>query len=153
MSSECEQTDDFYVSTERHRLDLRWVVTTLLATGWGEQWTHETIHDAIQHSQFVFGLYAHTVPADGAHPIPDRQIGFCRVVTDHTTVAWLADVVVDPAYRGRKLGKFLVAQACAHPCIAKVPTLLRTRDAATLYEKFGFVTVQAMRRLPLREAT
>jgi GNAT superfamily N-acetyltransferase len=143
---------DFYVSTERARLDLRWLTHTLLNTGWGKAWTHELIAEAVRNSQVVFGLYEHRVPTDGAHPISDSQIGFARVVTDYATFSWLADVVIDPAYRRRGLGKFLVRQIAAHPVVAKTPTLLRTRDAADLYAKVGFVQCEAMRRLPLAPA-
>lgn len=143
-------TDDFYVSTEDRLLDLTWVTNTLLGTGWGAKWTHDMVVDAIRNS-ICFGLYQHKV-AEGGSPNKDRQVGFARVVTDHCTFSWLADVVIDPEYRGRKLGTFLVAQVCANPVVAKVPCLLRTKDAGPLYEKFGFVTVNAYRRMPLREA-
>lgn len=145
-------SDDFYVSTERSRLSLGWIMNTLLSTGWAESWTHEMVVEAVRNSQVVFGLYIHRVPDDGATLIADQQIGFARVITDHVTFAYIADVVIDPEYRGRKLGKFLVAQIVAHPAVAKVPTLLRTQHAGPLYEKFGFVPVSAMRRMPLKEA-
>lgn len=146
--------NDFFVSTERARMDTTWIANTLLGTGWGSaaHWTHELVSEAVKNSQIVFGLFQHIVPEHGDRPIPDRQIGFARIVTDYSTIAYLADVVVDPEFRGRKLGKFLVAQIVAHPVVAKLPTLLRTRDAASLYEKFGFVHTQAMRRLPLKPA-
>lgn len=152
-AEENPHSDDCYVSTERARLNHGWIQDTLLGTGWGSTWTHDMIHEAVRNSQVVFGLYLHRVPSDGAAPfVADRQIGFARVVTDYATIAYIADVVIDPEYRGRKLGKFLVAQIVAHPAVAKVPTLLRTKDAGPLYEKFGFVPVTAMRRMPLKEA-
>ncbi|MBI1809658.1 MAG: GNAT family N-acetyltransferase [Gemmatimonadetes bacterium] len=76
-----------------------------------------------------FGVYL----ADGT------QVGFARAITDRATYAYLSDVFVLDAHRGRGLGKFLVA------CIVECPALqglrrfaLMTRDAQTLYAPFGF---------------
>ena len=64
---------------------------------------------------------------------------FCRLVTDGATFAWLSDVVVLPPYRGRGLGKRLVAavvRSQEETGIRRV--LLATADAHGLYSQFGF---------------
>jgi predicted N-acetyltransferase YhbS len=77
------------------------------------------------------GLYA----PDGG------QVGFCRYVTDQATFAWLCDVFVDEAHRG-SLGRFMVQFAVDHPAVAGLRLqLLATRDAHTLYERFGYQRV------------
>lgn len=65
-------------------------------------------------------------------------VGFARVVSDGSNVAWLGDVFVLPGHRGRGLGVELVREAVEHPAHRDLPWFLSTRDARTLYERFGF---------------
>lgn len=82
---------------------------------------------ALDHS-LCFGLY------EG-----ERQIGFARLVTDHATFAYLADVFVLEEHRGRQLGVWLIECVMAHPIMAGLRRImLATRDAHELYRKFGF---------------
>jgi GNAT superfamily N-acetyltransferase len=85
------------------------------------------IKRAIKHSM-AFGLYR-----DG------RQVGFARAVTDHATFAYLADVFVVTAERGRGLGTWLVETILAHPDMRGLRRwLLGTRAAQALYRRCGF---------------
>ena len=69
---------------------------------------------------------------------PDgRQAGFCRVVTDGNSIAYLADVYVHPDFRGRGLGAALVREAVTDGPHADVRWALHTDDPA-FYEPFGF---------------
>ncbi len=70
----------------------------------------------------------------------NRMVGFARVVTDRATFAWLCDVYVDPAERGRGVGTRLVGAAMDHPHLQTVRWMLGTRDAHPLYQRFGFAT-------------
>jgi GNAT superfamily N-acetyltransferase len=68
-----------------------------------------------------------------------RQVGFARVVTDQATFAWVCDVFVDEAFRGRGVGSRLMAAILADPRLGRVRRmLLATSNAAALYERFGF---------------
>ena len=87
----------------------------------------ETMQHLIADAARVVGLY------DG-----DRQIGFCRVASDDTTYAWLFDVYVLPAYRGRGLGAELVREAVENGPHAHLRWILHTQDAHELYARFGF---------------
>jgi GNAT superfamily N-acetyltransferase len=70
-----------------------------------------------------------------------RQVGFARVVTDAATFAWLCDVFIDEAHRGRELGGWLVATIVSHPDLRGVRRLaLSTRDGAGLYRRHGGFT-------------
>jgi GNAT superfamily N-acetyltransferase len=70
------------------------------------------------------------------------QVGFARVVTDRATFAYLADVYVLEAHRGRGLSRRLVAALLDHPEMQGLRRLmLVTRDAQGLYEKFGFTAL------------
>ena len=69
---------------------------------------------------------------------------YCRLVTDGATFAWLADVVVLPPFRGRGLGKDLVATVVALQKEAGIRrVLLATADADGLYAQFGFTPASA----------
>ncbi len=61
------------------------------------------------------------------------------MVTDHVTIAFLADVFVLEAHRGRGLGLWLARTLCGLPELSRVRRfLLGTRDAHGLYAKIGF---------------
>ena len=77
----------------------------------------------------VFGLFA-----------PDDEfVGFCRMVTDRATFAWLCDVYVARPISRNGGGHVHGPLAVQHPDIAAVKRqVLATADAHGLYEKFGF---------------
>jgi GNAT superfamily N-acetyltransferase len=87
----------------------------------------ETVERLVREADRVVGLY------DG-----DRQVGFARAFTDGTTVAYLADVYVLPAYRGRGLGLELVREIVERGPYAGLRWFLHTRDAHDLYRQLGF---------------
>jgi GNAT superfamily N-acetyltransferase len=69
----------------------------------------------------------------------ENQIGFARVITDKATFGYLADVFIDPNYRGKGLSKWLMETIMNHPDLQGFRSWqLATRDAHGLYEKFGF---------------
>jgi ribosomal protein S18 acetylase RimI-like enzyme len=87
----------------------------------------------------------------GAHDGAGRLVGMARAVADGR-VAWLYDVVVERAWRGRGLGKRLLALLLDHPAVRRAPFVrLTTRDAQGLYAGLGFVDAAERRRWP--EAT
>lgn len=119
---------EYTVSDDRARLDFE-VIHEFLSreSYWARGRSRERVERSLANS-LPFGLYR-----DG------RQVGFARVVTDYTTFAWLADVFVLDAERGRDLGVWLVECVLAHPELQEVRRwLLATRDAEELYRRFGF---------------
>lgn len=69
----------------------------------------------------------------------EDQVGFARVVTDRATFAYLADVYVLEAHRGKGIAKAMVAQLHAHPDLQGLRRwLLMTADAHELYRQFGW---------------
>jgi len=67
------------------------------------------------------------------------QVGFARVVTDKATVAYLCDVFILEAHRGKGLSKQLMETVLAHPDLQQLKRFhLATRDAHGLYAQFGF---------------
>lgn len=77
------------------------------------------------------------------------QIGFARVITDYTTYGYLADVFILPEYQGQGLGIWLVGTILQHPELQELRSWsLKTKDAHSLYEKFGFYTRETMEYRP-----
>ncbi|MGZ4760712.1 MAG: GNAT family N-acetyltransferase, partial [Acidimicrobiales bacterium] len=78
-------------------------------------------------------------------PGPDTaQLAFARVVTDDATFAWICDVYVDDAVRGRGIGTWLMAELVEEMLHRRriLRLLLATRDAHGLYAKSGFTPLQ-----------
>jgi GNAT superfamily N-acetyltransferase len=120
--------DGYTVSSDPARLDVDAIHAFLTTCYWSTGIPRETVARALAHS-LGFGLYA----PDGA------QVGFVRVVTDQATFAYLCDVYVRDAHRGRGLGEWLVGFALADPALQGLRRMiLATRDAHGLYERFGF---------------
>jgi GNAT superfamily N-acetyltransferase len=75
----------------------------------------------------------------GAYAPSGEMAAMARVVTDRATFGWICDVFVGETWRGRGLGKALMAYFAAHPDLQGLRRLhLATRDAHGLYAQFGF---------------
>lgn len=67
------------------------------------------------------------------------QVAFARVITDHATFGWLADVYVLEDHRALGLSKAMVAALQDHPRLAGLRRWgLHTLDAHGLYEQLGW---------------
>jgi GNAT superfamily N-acetyltransferase len=76
------------------------------------------------------------------------QIGYARLVTDYATFGYLADVYIEEAHRGKGLSKILVQHIMQLDWVNYLRrVMLATRDAHSLYERFGFATPQIPDRL------
>ncbi len=117
----------YEIDADRARLDMRTVHGFLVASHWARGIPMAVLQRAVRRS-LPFGLYK-----DG------RQVGFARVVTDHATFAYLADVFVLENEGGLGLGGWLVESILGHPALQGLRRwLLGTRDAHGLYRKAGF---------------
>jgi GNAT superfamily N-acetyltransferase len=94
---------------------------------WAKGRSREKMEAALAGSARVIGVY-----------LGSEQVGFARVVSDAATYAYLADVYILEAHRGRGLGVELVREAVETEPWSEFSWHLRTRDAHDLYEKFGF---------------
>ncbi len=69
----------------------------------------------------------------------DEQVGFARMITDHATFGWLADVWIEDSVRGQGLGRRMVCWFIDHPELAGIRRLaLVTADAHGVYSEIGF---------------
>ena len=120
--------DGYWVSDDQDLVDTARVHSWLSQESyWATGQPYEVTARAIKHSLSV-GLYA----PDGT------QAGYARLVTDQATFAWLCDVFVDAASRGRGLGSFLVAQAIGHPAVADIRQVLMAEPGRTIYRRHGY---------------
>jgi ribosomal protein S18 acetylase RimI-like enzyme len=118
---------ELLLSTDRTRVDVDRVLAWLHASHWGGSVTRELLVRSIQNS-LVVGVYG-----------PAGQLGFLRVVTDMATFAYFTDVIVAESARGQGIASWMVEAVLAHPDLQGLRRFaLLTRDAQTLYEKFGF---------------
>ena len=122
-------TDDALLDVERIH---RWLSEDAY---WARGRSRETVERSLRHSVNV-GAY------EGG-----ELVGFLRLVTDRATFAWVCDVYVAPAARGRGVGKLLVAEADKLLTSYGVRrAMLATADAHGLYAQHGFAPLAEVER-------
>ena len=121
----------YQVSTDISKLDVNVIHKYLSEESyWAKGIPKDVLEKAI-HNSMCFGLYYNA-----------EQIGFARAVTDKATFAYVADVFVLPAYRGKGLSKWLMQTIQAHPELQNLRRwILTTKDAHSLYEQLGWTRV------------
>lgn len=123
-------TQDLIFSTDLSAMDVdrvhRWLAED---SYWAHGRSRET-HEVAMSGSRNYGVF----DADSG-----QQLGYARAITDGATFAWIADVFVDPAARGRGVGKRIMAGIIEdlEPLGLK-RTALFTEDAQGLYAQFGF---------------
>ena len=118
----------FYISDEQADIQPETVIRLLRQSYWAAERSEQAIRTTIQHS-LCFGAYLEE---------NKQQIAFGRVLTDYAANYYLCDVIVDPAYRGKGVGKALVEAILFDKRLKDLKGILGTRDAKGLYEKYGF---------------
>jgi len=128
MGLELQRADGLTISDDRDRLDVDRIRGWLAESYWASDRSAEAIERSLENSR-VYGVYAPT----------GEQVALTRATTDLASFAWLADVVVDEAWRGRGIGRWLVGTVVEHLRGLGVPRLvLTTRDAHGVYAALGF---------------
>lgn len=118
----------FLISDNQHRLDPVYVYELLCTPKQNSAGVPDRRFPVIIRHSLSFGVY------DGKY-----QIGYCRVITDHSEFATIWDVFIDEAYRNKGLGKALIKAVMENPKLKEVYRwFLMTQDKHALYEKFGF---------------
>ncbi len=120
--------DTYLFSNDKLKLQIP-VIHNYLANEsyWAKNIPLETLKRAIDGS-LCFAIYN-----------DKTQIGFCRVITDNATFAYLADVFIIETYRGKGLSVQFMQYVFDYPTLKKLRRfMLATKDAHTLYSKFGF---------------
>jgi N-acetylglutamate synthase-like GNAT family acetyltransferase len=121
----------FHISTDNFFLNIDFIHQYIHSSYWGKERTLEQTISTVENS-FCFGMYTAS----------KQQIGFARVVTDWTFFGNIMDVFIDQEYQGMGLGKYLIEFMMNHKSIKSLQTItLKTKDAHSLYEKYGFKKV------------
>lgn len=128
MVWELRRDDGLTISDEPGRLDVDAICAWLASSYWANDRDRATVERSLANSA-PYGVYS----PDGA------QVALARVTTDFASFAWIGDVFVDQAWRGRGIGTWLVGSAVARLRGLGVPRfVLATRDAHGVYERLGF---------------
>ena len=118
---------EYEFSADKQRLDVATIHEFLAGSYWSPGIPRAVVERAIENS-LCFGVYCES-----------EQVGFARVVTDKATFAYLADVFIFEAHRGRGLSKRLMEFIMSCPDLQGLRRfMLATRDAHGLYQQFGF---------------
>lgn len=126
----------YEITTDAARFDIAAIHAFLSQTYWSPDIPRAVVERAIAHSLCFGVLWG------------DAQVGFARVVTDRATFAYLADVYVLEAHRGKGLSRRIMEAVQAHPDLQGLRRmLLATRDAHALYAQYGFKPLAAPDRM------
>ena len=120
---------DYRIIEGSENMNVADVARLLHMTYWAADRSMAQIEKSMRHSA------CYGVIVDG------KLVGFARVISDFATTYYLCDVIIDPACRGRGLGKALVGYIEAQPVYRGLRGMLITRDAHGLYHKFGYETL------------
>jgi N-acetylglutamate synthase-like GNAT family acetyltransferase len=113
------------------QMNLDDIIRLLKATYWADKRSDEQIEKSARNSS-CYGIFI-----EGEN----KLAGFARVISDYATTYYLCDVVVDEEYRNKGLGTALVSYIESLPVYAGLRGILVTRDAHSLYRKFGYEVV------------
>jgi GNAT superfamily N-acetyltransferase len=121
---------DYEADDAPARLDLDVIWTFLSTEAYWHRWrTRADVEEQVRKAWRVVGVYE---KASG------DQVGFARAISDGVSDAYLADVFVVPAHRGRGLGKLIVSTMIDEGPGANFRWVLFTADAHELYRRYGF---------------
>jgi len=128
--------DDLIISDDKSKLDIGLIHKFLTSSYWAEGRTVDEVKKSIENS-ICFGVYK-----------DDRQIGFARVVSDLTIIAYLMDVFIIEEYRGKGFSKLLLNRIFEDDRFKGVKKwILATKDAHSLYAGFGFDKIKNADRI------
>ncbi|MBU2913646.1 GNAT family N-acetyltransferase [Reichenbachiella agariperforans] len=120
--------NEYTISTDKDKLDISSIHRFLAnETDWSNGIPLNTLQISIENS-LNFGLYHQ-----------NKQIGYARIISDYSTIAYLGDVYVLKEYRGNGLSKWLIEVVMGHPNLQGLRRwILLTNTAEWLYKKVGF---------------
>lgn len=118
---------DIEITSDSARFDRPAIIRLLRQTHFASQRSDEAILKSLETS-LCFGAF-----------LGPKQVGFGRVITDYATTAYLCDMAVESSMRGKGIGQKLLEAILAEPSVKDLKWILRTKDAASLYARFGFI--------------
>ena len=130
---------NYRIVDDLDKMKLEDIVRLLRMTYWADKRPIEKIEKSVRNSS-CYGLYL-----EGT----EKLVGFARVISDHATAYYLCDVIIDTEYQHKGLGTALVSYINSLPDFSGLRGFLITRNAHSLYRKFGYEVVNE--RVMLKE--
>lgn len=123
---------NYLISTDKLKIDVLAVHDFLSKhSTWSKDIPIENVKTAIENS-LNFGLFH-----------KGKQIGYGRVISDFSTIAYLGDVYILDAYRGNGLSHKLLEAIMNHSSLQGLRRwILISSSAKWLYKKYGFTPVE-----------
>ena len=120
--------NEYMISTDKNKLDASLIHNFLTyESGWSDGISYEKVEKSI-HNSLNFGIY-----------YEKKLIGYARVISDFSTIAYLGDIFILKEYRGLGLSKWLMKVIMEHKELQNLRRwILLTSTAEWLYEKYGF---------------
>ena len=112
----------------REKMDIQDIIRLLKTTYWAAQRSDEQIEKSVLNSS-CYGVYLED---------EEKLVGVGTVISDYATTYYLCVVVIDTEYQHKGLGTALVSYIESLPEYAGLRGILITRDAHSLYRKFGY---------------
>ena len=113
------------------KMELTEIMRLLKMTYWADKRSIEQVSKSVTNSS-CYGVYL-----EGE----EKLVGFARVISDYATTYYLCDVIIDTEYQHKGYGTALVSYIETRPEYKGLRGMLITRDAHSLYEKFGYTVL------------
>lgn len=117
----------------------------IIASDDSDRIDYDALHGFLTNSHWARGISPELVEKSARNSLSmglyadHRMIGFARAVTDYATFAYLGDVFVVEAWRGRGLGLIVSRCVVEHLRLRGLRRwILSTQDAHGVYAKLGF---------------
>jgi N-acetylglutamate synthase-like GNAT family acetyltransferase len=122
---------EYLITTDRLKMDVVAIHDFLSKhSGWSNDIPIEKVKSSIENS-LNFGVFDE-----------GKQIGFARVISDFSTIAYLGDIYILANYRGQGLSKELMDVIMKHPSLQGLRRwILLTSTADWLYKKYNFTSL------------
>lgn len=119
---------NYSIIEDPEKMDISEIMRLLKMTYWADKRSIEQVSKSVANSS-CYGVYLDD---------EKKLIGFARVISDYATTYYLCDVIIDTEYQHKGFGSALVSYIEALPEYEGLRGMLITRDAQSLYEKYGY---------------
>jgi predicted GNAT family acetyltransferase len=136
MACALERDDGLILTDDPSRLDVDRICGWLASAYWANTRARTTIERSLAASR-PYGVYTPN----------GTQVALARVVTDFAAIAWIGDVIVDEAWRGKGIGTWMMRAVVDDLLTRGVERIiLTTKDAHEVYRGVGFGPLRSPER-------
>jgi len=123
-----------YIYSNENNFDLSEIESLCKSVGWNQR-PPKRVQLALKNSFLTIGLFYEDLDSK-------RMIGFGRATSDHAFHATIWDLVIDPEFQGKGLGKLLLKQLIEELRKVNISsiTLFAEAPVISFYESLGFTT-------------